>query len=81
MGAGGSDDQKTEVKDREDLREGTSRDTVATPEDFPEAYDYGTGKISDYSRSAMLRKMPEPEENQTVLNTTADPENIQALYL
>lgn len=81
MGAGGSDNQKTEVKDREDLREGTSKDTVATPEDFPEAYDYGTGKISDYSRSAMLRKMPEPEENQTVLNTTADPDNIQALYL
>lgn len=81
MGAGGSDNQKTEVKDREDLREGISKDTVATPEDFPEAYNYGTGKISDYSRSAMLRKMPEPEENQTVLNTPADPENIQALYL
>lgn len=81
MGAGGSDNQKTEVKDREDLREGTSRDTVATPEDFPDDYNYGTGKISDYSRSAMLRKMPEPEGNQTVLNTTADPDNIQALYL
>lgn len=39
-----------------DLRIGTSADTVATPDDFPAAYNYGTGKIEDYSRTAMLQK-------------------------
>lgn len=37
-----------------DLHIGTSADTVATPDDFPAAYNYGTGKIEDYSRTAML---------------------------
>lgn len=64
-----------------DLRIGTSADTVATPNDFPAAYNYGTGKIEDYSRTAMLQKMPEPVDNATVLNTSADPNHIQALYL
>ena len=31
-----------------DLRIGTSADTVATPDDFPAAYNYGTGKIEDW---------------------------------
>ena len=66
---------------RSDLRNGTSADTVATPDDFPAAYNYGTGKIEDYSRTAMLQKMPEPVGNATVLNTPADPDHIQALYL
>ena len=66
---------------RSDLRNGTSADTVATPDDFPAAYNYGTGKIEDYSRTAMLQKMPEPVDNMTVLNTPADPDHIQALYL
>lgn len=64
-----------------DLRIGTSADTVATPDDFPAAYNYGTGKIEDYSRTAMLQKMPEPVDNATVLNASADPNHIQALYL
>lgn len=64
-----------------DLRSGTSSNTVATPDDFPEEYNYGIGKISDYSRSDMLRKMPKPDGEQTVLNTKADAENIQVLYL
>ena len=64
-----------------DLREGSSADTVATPSDFPQAYNYGTGKIQDYSRTDMLKKMPESTGNETVLNTTADPDSIQALYL
>ena len=64
-----------------DLRIGTSADTVATPNDFPAAYNYGTGKIEDYSRTAMPQKMPEPVDNATVLNTSADPNHIQALYL
>lgn len=38
-------------------------------------------KIEDYSRTAMLQKMPEPVDNATVLNTSADPNHIQALYL
>ena len=65
----------------DDLRDGSSTDTVATPDDFPDAYNYGSGKISDYSRTAMLQKMPEPAGNNTVLNTAADPANIQVLYL
>lgn len=65
----------------DDLRNGSSTDTVATPGDFPDAYNYGSGKISDYSRTAMLQKMPEPAGNNTVLNTAADSANIQVLYL
>lgn len=65
----------------DDLRNGSSTDTVAMPGDFPDAYNYGSGKISDYSRTAMLQKMPEPAGNNTVLNTAADPVNIQVLYL
>ena len=65
----------------DDLRNGSSTDTVATPDDFPDAYNYGSGKISDYSRTAMLQKMPVPAGNNTVLNTAADPANIQVLYL
>ena len=68
-------------EDREDFRDGTSEDTVATPDDFPDEYDFGSGKIQDYSRDDMLRKMPMPEGNATVLNTEADPSGIQVLYL
>ena len=63
-------------EDREDFRDGTSEDTVATPDDFPDEYDFGSGKIQDYSRDDMLRKMPMPEGNATVLNTEADPSGI-----
>ena len=81
MNAGNSDDTGKNTENMEDWQEGTSENTVATPDDFPEAYDYGTGQIRDYSRMAMLKKMPEPEKNQTVLNTEADPTKIQVLYL
>lgn len=64
-----------------DLRNGSSADTVATPDDFPAEYNYGSGKIEDYSRSMMTAKMPLPHGNETVLNTAADPTRIQALYL
>ena len=40
----------------DDLREGTSADTVPTPDDFPSKYNYGSGKIQDYSRDNMLRR-------------------------
>lgn len=69
------------TESREDLREGSSEDTVATPEDFPKEYDYGSGKTGDWSRDAMLKKMPEPRENETVLNVVPDPTEIQAFYL
>ncbi len=62
-------------------REGTSADTVATPDDFPEAYAYGSGRISDWNRGYGSKRMPEPEGNQTVLNTAADPTKFQVLYL
>ena len=65
----------------DDLRRGTSEFTVATPVDFPEAYHYGTGKIQDYSRYAVLEKLPEPAGNETVLDTPADATQIQVLYL
>ncbi len=65
----------------DDLREGTSADTVPTPDDFPSEYNDGSGKIQDYSRDNMLRRLPEPVGNATVLNTAADPEHIQAPYL
>lgn len=81
MNAGNLDDTGRNTENMEDWQEGTSENTVATPDDFPEEYDYGTGQIKDYSRTAMLKKMPEPEENQTVLNTEADPTKIQVLYL
>ena len=65
----------------QERREGTSADTVATPEDFPKEYDYGSGRIRDWSREDMLKKMPKPRENNTILNTAPDPTEIQALYL
>lgn len=65
----------------DDLRSGSSADTVATPEDFPAEYNYGSGRITDYSRGAMLQKLPTPAGNETVLHTAADPTQIQALYL
>ena len=69
------------VESTDDLRVGTSEDTVAAPDGLPAEYDYGSGKISDYSRDNMMRKLPAPTGNQTVLNTAADPENVQVLYL
>lgn len=64
-----------------DLREGTSEQTVKTPDDFPDEYDYGSGRINDWSREYMLKKTPKPQGNQTVLNTGVNPEEIQVLYL
>ena len=64
-----------------DLREGGSEDTVPTPDDFPAEYDFGSGKISDYSRDMMLKKLPAPSGNETVFDTAADPDRIQVLYL
>lgn len=68
-------------KGETDMQEGSSDNTIGTPNDFPAAYDFGSGKISDFSRNYMLKKVPEPEQHDTVLNTDADPDNIQILYL
>ncbi len=70
-----------DIKSSREVREGTSADTVATPEDFPMEYDYGSGRISDWSREDMLKKTPKPKGNETVLNTVPNPAKIQALYL
>ena len=55
-----------------------NRETAAKPHlgDLPEAYAYG-----DWSYDLMNKKLPEPVGNQTVLNTVADPTDIQVLYL
>lgn len=63
------------------LREGSSATTVATPDDFPADYYYGTGKLGDWNRSAMTRRLPLPEGNATVANATPDPAKFQAFYL
>ncbi len=79
--AKGDGNSVTNRESSEDLREGTSDNTVGTPDDFPEEYRYGSGKINEWSREYMLKKMPEPKGNPTVLKVAADPEEIQVLYL
>lgn len=68
------------LQEESEVREGTSDDTLSTPEDFPADYNYGSGLVSDWSSQASAR-LPEPEGNATVLNTTPDLAGIQALYL
>lgn len=63
------------------IRAGTSTDTVATPDDFPEEYNYGSGTMSGWSQEKMMKHLPEPEGNQTVASTAADPSKFQVLYL
>ena len=65
----------------DDLREGSSTNTVATPEDFPEAYDYGLGTINGWSRGTGLKRLPLPIGDQTVTNTKPVTSKIQSLYL
>lgn len=84
----GSDDNASggnaseNIKGMDVLRDGTSADTLATPDDFPKAYDYGDGTLGDWSRELMLKKMPEPESpSDTVLNADIDPSAFQAFYL
>ena len=70
-----------QTEKKSELRDGTSDDTVPTPDDFPAEYNFGSGKISDYSRNMMMKKLPEPSGNETVLNTAAEPDQIQVLDL
>ena len=69
------------LQEESEVRDGTHEDTLATPSDFPESYDYGSGRYTDWDYSGMNRRLPEPENNETVLNTTPDLTKIQALYL
>lgn len=62
----------------EEMREGTSKYTISTPDDFPAEYHYGTGRISDWSRQDMLRKMPELEGN--VPAVTEFTENMRGYF-
>ena len=71
--------EEARMKKESEVREGTSEDTLATPSDFPEEYDYGSG--TEWSYSAMEQRLPEPEGNETVLNTEPNLSEIQALYL
>lgn len=69
------------LQEESEVREGTSDDTLSTPEDFPVDYDYGSGLAGDWGDGQLYARLPEPEENATVLNTVPDLTRIQALYL
>ena len=71
----------TELREESEVRAGSSEDTLATPSDFPAAYNYGSGIQSEWEYNELYRKLPEPEDNQTVFNTAPDPSKIQVLYL
>ena len=71
----------TELREESEVRAGSSEDTLATPSDFPAAYNYGSGIQSELGYNELYRKLPEPEDNQTVFNTAPDPSKIQVLYL
>lgn len=71
----------TELQEESEVRAGSSEDTLATPSDFPAAYNYGSGIQSELGYNELYRKLPEPEGNQTVFNTAPDPSKIQVLYL
>ena len=71
----------TELQEESEIRAGSSEDTLATPSDFPAAYNYGSGTQSEWEYNELYRKLPEPEDNQTVFNTAPDPSKIQVLYL
>ena len=71
----------TELQEESEVRAGSSEDTLATPSDFPAAYKYGSGIQSEWGYNGLYRKLPEPEDNQTVFNTAPDPSKIQVLYL
>lgn len=79
--SGNQGDRNVKTTPMDDLREGTSDRTVATPDDFPRAYDYGSGRMGGFTREMMLRKTPAPDGNRTVANAEPDTSGIQVLYL
>ena len=64
-----------------EIRDGTHEHTLATPPDFPESYNYGSGRYTDWGSGSMNRRLPLPQGNATVLNTAPVLTGIQALYL
>lgn len=64
-----------------DVRDGTSADTLATPSDFPERYNYGSGRYTGWDSGVANSRLPEPEDGETVLHAAPDLTKIQALYL
>ncbi len=64
-----------------EIRDGTHERTLATPPDFPESYNYGSGRYTDWGSGSMNRLLPLPQGNATVLNTAPVLTGIQALYL
>ena len=76
-----TDQSALALEERSEVREGTSDDTLATPEDFPVAYDYGSGRMGDWTSGLLSARLPEPVTGATVLNTAPDLTQIQALYL
>ncbi len=69
------------LPEESEVRAGAHEHTLATPSDFPESYDYGSGRYTDWDYSQSSRRLPEPEGNETVRNTAPDLTKIQALYL
>lgn len=59
------------------MGDGLPEETMNNEEnDLLESYQFG-----DWSNDMMIKKMSEPEGNQTVLNTKANTDEIQVLYL
>ena len=73
--------EASDIFTRWEEREGSSETTLPTPDDFPAAYDYGSGLAASWTYDANDRHTPAPEDDATVLNTPADPSRIQVLYL
>lgn len=65
------------LQEESEVREGTSDDTLSTPEDFPADYDYGSGLAGDWGGGQLYARLPEPEGNATVLNycSRSDPDS------
>lgn len=70
----------TELQEEAEVRAGSSEDTLATPSDFP-ATITAAASSRNGGYNELYRKLPEPEDNQTVFNTAPDPSKIQVLYL
>ena len=51
-----------------EIRDGTHERTLATPPDFPESYNYGSGRYTDWGSGSINRRLPLPQGNATVLN-------------
>lgn len=77
----GSENAANVVSEYTERRPGSSETTLATPDDFPEAYNYGDGLAQSWAGGMNDLRLPEPNGNATVMNTAPDTSRIQALYL